>query len=222
MKADSAKRCPGHQRKPMIQKTDTILVEAAIDGDPESFTKLCRRYYPAMVAITHSLLGDRHLAEDPAQETFAKVAVKLPQLRKTNKFAGWLAAICRNQARDMARRENSIQANDEFSRTAAEPQKDDSGDGCQACPEKAFEQCLMTETFAYHIGDDTLISYLVSISVRNLAYTCIQEIAGRAAGDTELLQWVKKELANSKVNSLSPARPMKRYFKRPGGYTPSV
>ena len=112
----------------MIQEPDTTLVEAAIDGDPESFTELCRRYYPAMVAIAHSLLGDRHLAEDVAQETFAKAAVKLPQLRQTNKFAGWLATICRNQARDMDRRENGLKTDGEFSGTTAKSQREDSGD----------------------------------------------------------------------------------------------
>jgi len=112
----------------MIQEPDTILVEAAIDGDPESFTELCRRYYPSMVAIAHSLLGDRHLAEDAAQETFAKAAVKLPQLRQTNKFAGWLAAICRNQARNMARRENGLQTTDELSTIAIKSERDDSSD----------------------------------------------------------------------------------------------
>ena len=73
----------------------------------------------------------------------------------------------------------------------------------------ALERCLMTETFAYHIGDDTLISYLVTISVRNLAYKCIHEVAGRAVGDAELLQWLKNELAKSPVNTLSPVRPLK-------------
>ena len=112
----------------MIQEPDTKLVKAAIKGDPESFTELCRRYYPAMVAIAHSLLSDRHMAEDAAQETFAKAAVKLPQLRQTNKFAGWLAMICRNQAKDMARRQDSFRTNNELSKTAAKSQRDDSVD----------------------------------------------------------------------------------------------
>ena len=48
----------------MAQEPDSALVEAAAKGDGDSFTELCRRYYPAMVAIAHSMLGDRHLAED--------------------------------------------------------------------------------------------------------------------------------------------------------------
>ncbi|GAH78369.1 unnamed protein product, partial [marine sediment metagenome] len=64
----------------MLQKPDLTLVEAAMDGDADSFTELCRRHYPAMVAIAHSVLGDRHLAEDAAQQAFARAARRLPQL----------------------------------------------------------------------------------------------------------------------------------------------
>ena len=140
------------KERPMIQEPDTTLVEAAIDGDPESFTELCRRYYPAMVAIAHSLLGDRHLAEDATQETFAKAAVKLPQLRQTNKFAGWLATICRNEARDMARRGNVTQANDEFSQTAAKSQKDDSGDAVRQAMSKLSDPARELVFLRYYDG----------------------------------------------------------------------
>jgi RNA polymerase sigma-70 factor (ECF subfamily) len=114
----------------VAQKPDTVLVlvEAAINGDAESFTELCRCYYPAMVAIAHSVLGDRHLAEDAAQEAFAKAAVKLPQLRRRSQFASWLAAICRNAAKDMTRRVNGFHITDELSMVAAKPDQDDSAE----------------------------------------------------------------------------------------------
>lgn len=92
----------------MAQWPDSGLVEAAANGDGDSFTELCRRYYPAMVAIAHSMLGDRHLAEDVAQQAFATAAVKLRQLREKGQFAGWLAAICRNEARDILRSRKKV------------------------------------------------------------------------------------------------------------------
>ena len=107
------------------QVPDTALVKAAIDGDADSFTELCRRYYPAMVAIAHSILGDRHLAEDAAQQAFAKAAVKLPQLKRKSRFAGWLAAICRNAARDMARRTEAFYSTENLSTIAAESDQND-------------------------------------------------------------------------------------------------
>ena len=149
----------------MIQEPDITLVEAAIKGEPESFTELCRRYYPAMVAIAHSLLGDRHLAEDAAQETFAKAAVKLPQLKQTNKFAGWLAAICRNEARDMARRGNVLQVNDEFSAKAAGLKRDDSSDAVRQALNKLSAPARELVFLRYYDGlSYERISELLGIS----------------------------------------------------------
>jgi RNA polymerase sigma-70 factor (ECF subfamily) len=108
----------------VTQKPDLTLVEAAINGDADSFTELCRRYYPAMVAIAHSVIGDRHLAEDAAQQAFAKAARKLPQLKKRSKFAGWLAVICRNAARDMARTTERVHGDEDLSTIAAESHQD--------------------------------------------------------------------------------------------------
>jgi RNA polymerase sigma-70 factor (ECF subfamily) len=100
---------------------DSVLVQRAGAGDGDGFTELCRRYYAAAVAIGHAILGDRHLAEDAAQQALAKAAVNLPRLRRAEQFGRWLAAICRNEARDLARARQS------FRRPAlAEPNDDDS------------------------------------------------------------------------------------------------
>ena len=85
----------------MLDKSETRLVKAAVGGDIESFGKLCRRYYPAMVAVGYSILGDHQLAEDAAQESFARALISVNNLRNKGKFARWLAGICRNVAKDM-------------------------------------------------------------------------------------------------------------------------
>jgi RNA polymerase sigma-70 factor (ECF subfamily) len=86
--------------------SETKLVEAAQNGHLESFAALYRRYYSVMVALACAVLSDAHLAEDAAQETFAIACRDLPNLRRKDKFAAWLAGICRNLARQMRRREN--------------------------------------------------------------------------------------------------------------------
>jgi DNA-directed RNA polymerase specialized sigma24 family protein len=77
------------------------LIEAATGGDIESFGELCRRYYAAMAAIAYAVLSDHQLAEDAAQESFARALVRIKSLKERAKFAPWLAAICRNVAKDM-------------------------------------------------------------------------------------------------------------------------
>lgn len=105
---------------------DSALVLRAVVGDGDGFTELCRRYYAAVVAIGHAILGDRHLAEDAAQQAFAKAAVNLPKLRKTDQFGRWVVAICRNEARDLARKRQS------FERSADPRAADDRSGGGEA------------------------------------------------------------------------------------------
>jgi len=102
------------------QEPESVLVKAAVNGDGDSFTELCRRYYPAMVAIAHSIVGDRHLAEDAAQQAFAKAALKLPQLANKARFGRWVGAICRNAARDMLRTTRPVHCIEESSAAAVE------------------------------------------------------------------------------------------------------
>ncbi len=109
-----------------------MLVEQAARGDGESFTELCRRYYGPLVAIGHAILGDRHLAEDAVQEAFAKAAVHLPKLRKTDQFGRWVAAICRNEAREMARTRRKPPIEDEAVVEAAPAGADETGEAVRS------------------------------------------------------------------------------------------
>ncbi len=83
------------------ENLQTKLVESAVGGDIDSFGELCQQYYASMVAIGYSVLGEHQLAEDAAQETFARALSNLRALKNKERFAPWLAAICRNVAKDM-------------------------------------------------------------------------------------------------------------------------
>jgi len=136
----------------VAQEPDTTLVKAAIEGDADSFTQLARHYYPAMVAIAHSILGDRDLAEDASQLAFARAAVKLPQLKDSRKFAGWLAVICRNTARDLARRQNSRKIPDEYNGADDKPEKDDSKEAVKAALKKLSDSAREVIFLRYYDG----------------------------------------------------------------------
>lgn len=110
----------------MPDETETRLVEAAFDGDIESFGKLCQRYYPAMVAIGYSVLGDHQLAEDAAQESFARALVSLRKLKNQRRFVPWLAAICRNVAKDMVANKGRQTRTGNFSQAARNVKHDES------------------------------------------------------------------------------------------------
>jgi len=73
----------------------------------------------------------------------------------------------------------------------------------------ALDRCLMTGTFASHVGDETLISYLVSIAVRTMGYKCMTDVMGQAVDDPALLQWLKSELATTSGREVTLLRPLK-------------
>jgi RNA polymerase sigma-70 factor (ECF subfamily) len=83
--------------------SDTQLVEAAQNGHLESFGALYQRYHSPMVALAYSMLADRDLAEDAAQEVFAAACRDIGNLKSKERFAAWLAGICRNVSRQMLR-----------------------------------------------------------------------------------------------------------------------
>jgi len=56
-----------------------------------------------MVALAYSMLADRDLAEDAAQEVFAIACRDIESLKNKERFASWLAGICRNVSRQILR-----------------------------------------------------------------------------------------------------------------------
>ena len=86
--------------------SDADLVSAAQNGCLDSFGALYERYHNPIVALAYAQLGDKHAAEDAAQEVFAVACDRLDSLHDRDKFGFWLAGICRNVTRQMRRIRN--------------------------------------------------------------------------------------------------------------------
>ena len=91
----------------MKLNSETQLVEAAQNGHLESFGALYERYHSSMTALAYSMLANRDLAEDAAQEVFAIACRDIGSLKNKERFAAWLAGICRNVSRQMLRANKS-------------------------------------------------------------------------------------------------------------------
>ncbi len=74
--------------------------------------------------------------------------------------------------------------------------------------EAALDRCLRVHRMAYHIGDDTLVSYLVASGVRDISYACMRDVIGQAWNDPTLLRWLRGELSQPAVREISPVRPL--------------
>jgi RNA polymerase sigma-70 factor (ECF subfamily) len=116
---------------------DQILVQRALQADPESFGELCRRYYDLLLAVANSILPDHQLAEDAAQEALAAACRDLAKLKKPERFGPWVGAICRNVAKDMLRQ---LRKQQEPVETNAGNEPDCEEDERKAILEKALQQ----------------------------------------------------------------------------------
>lgn len=74
------------------------LVEGVQAGNSEAFAALVRRFQDMVVGYSYSLVGDRQLAEDVAQEAFLTAYLHLSTLRQPAAFPGWLRRIVERQA----------------------------------------------------------------------------------------------------------------------------
>jgi RNA polymerase sigma-70 factor (ECF subfamily) len=67
-----------------------------------------------MTAIAFSLSGQAEATEDIAQETFAIACRDIGRLSHPDKFAAWLAGICRNTARKYLRTRKEKRLSDDY------------------------------------------------------------------------------------------------------------
>jgi RNA polymerase sigma-70 factor (ECF subfamily) len=72
---------------------DRTIVNAVLGGDRDAFRVLVDREGPSVVAACARVLGDRHEAEDVAQEAFVIAYRSLGSWRADGAFGAWLSRI---------------------------------------------------------------------------------------------------------------------------------
>ena len=85
--------------------SDPILVRRAKDGDGRALGALCERHAGRVERLAAHLLGDSEDARDAAQESLAKLCVRLRQFRGESQFSTWLHRLVVNTCRDVAARQ---------------------------------------------------------------------------------------------------------------------
>ncbi len=73
-------------------------------GDLEAFGDLLAHTEGRILALAWRMLGDRHLAEDAAQETYLRVFRSLKSFRLGERFEAWMVRIAVNVCYDLARK----------------------------------------------------------------------------------------------------------------------
>jgi RNA polymerase sigma-70 factor (ECF subfamily) len=87
--------------------SDPILVRRASDGDHRALEALCARHAPRVEKLARHLLDDPEDARDAAQESLAKLCVRIRQFRGEARFSTWLHRLVVNTCRDVAQRQRA-------------------------------------------------------------------------------------------------------------------
>ena len=87
---------------------DTELVIKAQNGDRNAYSELVRVHSQGVLKVVYRMCGNKHLAEDAAQEAFIQAWLKLPSYKPRASFRSWLYRIAVNSAIDILRKEKRI------------------------------------------------------------------------------------------------------------------
>ncbi len=84
--------------------SDAALVVAARAGEDWAREALCRRHAPAVLKLSHRLLGRDDEADDLAQDAFTQALASLDRLEDPQAFVAWMRAIVVRTAHKIVRR----------------------------------------------------------------------------------------------------------------------
>ena len=77
-------------------RSDSELVQEALNGSHDAFSHLVHRYIDAVYGLALSRTEHFHQAQDLSQEAFIEAYVNLHHLKDRTKFPNWLFGITRN------------------------------------------------------------------------------------------------------------------------------
>ena len=88
-----------------MPENDKYYVERCLDGHPDDFRYLVRRYQAPLFANLAGKLGDKDRAEEAAQETLVRAYFNMGKLQKPDSFFSWLLGIADLVAKEHHRKE---------------------------------------------------------------------------------------------------------------------
>ena len=88
-----------------MSETDKYYIERCLDGHPDDFRHLVRRYQAVLLANLAGKLGSKDRAEEAAQEALVRAYFNMNKLKKPDSFFSWLLGIADHVAKEHRRKE---------------------------------------------------------------------------------------------------------------------
>lgn len=169
-----------------MSELERSLLRRLRDRDERAFRELVDEQRDRVFNITYRMLGNRHEAEDVAQEVFISVFKTIDSFREESKFSTWLYRVtvnhCKNRIKYLARRHDRDR--DELDETAGHTNGVHAGSVRAAEPERALASAQMEKLLQEAIAnlDDDQRIVVVLRDVEDLSIEEICEITGLPDG----------------------------------------
>lgn len=164
------------------------LVRRLQKQDPRAFEELVRTYQNRVFGLVYRMLGDRHEAEDVAQEVFLSVYRAIGRYRGDGRFQTWLFRIaanaCRTRLRQLAsraaHRAEPLESVQDVARASANPPVAAEVEGPEAAAAgRRLEAAIQRELSALDEDQRLLI---VLRDIEGLSYQEILAVTGLPEG----------------------------------------
>jgi len=170
-----------------MSELERSLLRRLRDRDERAFRELVDDHRDRVFNITYRMLGNRHEAEDVAQEVFITVFKTIETFREESKFSTWLYRVtvnhCKNRIKYLARRHDRDR--DELDETSQQQNGAVTGAPARAKhPDKALESAQMEKLLQEAIAslDDDQRAVVILRDVEDLSIEEICEITGLPDG----------------------------------------
>ena len=88
-----------------MSENDKYYIERCLDGHPDDFRHLVRRYQAVLLANLAGKLGNKDRAEEAAQEALVRAYFNMNKLKRPDAFFSWLLGIADHVAKEFQRKE---------------------------------------------------------------------------------------------------------------------
>ncbi|MEH6626201.1 MAG: sigma-70 family RNA polymerase sigma factor [Motiliproteus sp.] len=92
---------------------ETELLPRLLEQDEESFNRLVKAYYGAMLALARSIVGDA-ICDEVVQEAWVSIYRALPKFEGRSSLKTWILRITANEAKTRLRKESRSISLDQF------------------------------------------------------------------------------------------------------------
>jgi len=206
-----------------VAPEDKDLVVAFKLGEDGSYQAIHDRYSHRVVGICHRLLGDRHDAEEAAQETFMRVFTALPNFNGRYQLGAWMSRIatnvCLDHLRSQTRRPSDSVDNETLARLPQTQVNDGPEDLMVLSTERARVRAVLEGLSPMHRAAIALREF------EGMSYNDIAVALGMTEPQVKALlhrarKSFKKSWTSAGVASFLPWRAIARLKRGPAGDTP--